>query len=72
MIKERETSMQENGFWMGRIYGSFYYNEDRNASVTDYEKLVNSLTVKDIKRIAKTYFDLGHYCVGTMKPEVTE
>lgn len=72
MIKERETSMQENSFWMGRIYGSYYYNEDRNASVTDYEKLVNSLTVKDIKRIAKTYFDLGHYCVGTMKPEVTE
>ena len=69
MIKERETSMQENSFWMGRIYGSYYYNEDRDASVTDYEKMVNSITVKDLKRVAKTYFDLKHYAVGTMKPE---
>lgn len=68
MIKEHETRMQENSYWMGQIYGSYYYNEDRDASVTDYERLVNSLTVKDIKRIAKTYFDLGHYSVGTMKP----
>lgn len=70
MIKERETRMQENSFWLGLIQGSYYYNENRDNSITDYETLVNSITVKDIKTIAKRYFDLGHYSVGTMKPEV--
>lgn len=70
MIKERETRMQENGFWMGQIMGSYMYNEDRDANVANYNDMVNSLTVKDIKRIAKTYFDLGHYAVGTLKPVV--
>ena len=69
MIKERETNMQENSFWMGRIYGSYYYNEDRDASVTDYDNIVNSLTPKDLKAIAKKYFDINHYSVGTLKPE---
>ncbi|MBP5326377.1 MAG: insulinase family protein [Bacteroidales bacterium] len=69
MIKERETSMQENKFWLGQIMGSYYYNEDRDAVINNYESMVNSLTVKDIKRLAKRYFDLGHYTVGTLKPE---
>ena len=69
MIKERETRMQENAFWMGQIMGSFMYNENRDEVVEGYERLVNSLTTKDIKRIAKKYFDLKHYTVGTLKPE---
>ncbi len=69
MIKERETKIQENSFWMGQIYGSYYYKENRDANITDYEAMVNSITTHDIKRIAKTYFDLGHYTVGTLKPE---
>ena len=32
-------------------------------------KLENSLTTHDMKRLAKRYFDLGHYSVGTLKPE---
>ena len=69
MIKERETRMQENNFWLGQILGSYVYNEDRDEVITNYESMVNSITVKDIKRIAKRYFDLDHYTVGTLKPE---
>lgn len=69
MIKERETRMQENGFWMGQILGSYQYNENRDANITNYEAMVNSLTTHDMKRLAKRYFDLGHYSVGTLKPE---
>ena len=69
MIKERETRMQENGFWMGQILGSYQYKENRDANITDYEAMVNSLTTHDMKRLAKRYFDLGHYSVGTLKPE---
>lgn len=69
MIKERETQMQENGFWMGQILGSYQFKENRDANITDYEAMVNSLTTHDMKRLAKRYFDLGHYSVGTLKPE---
>ena len=69
MIKERETRMQENGFWMGQILGSYQYKENRDANITDYEAMVNSLTTHDMKRLAKRYFDLGDYSVGTLKPE---
>lgn len=69
MIKERETQMQENGFWMGQIVGSYMYKENRDANISDYEAMVNSLTTHDMKRLARRYFDLGHYSVGTLKPE---
>ncbi len=69
MIKERETQMQENGFWMGQIMGSYIYKENRDANITDYEAMVNSLTTHDMKRLARRYFDLNHYSVGTLKPE---
>ncbi|MBQ1854946.1 MAG: insulinase family protein, partial [Prevotella sp.] len=72
MIKERETQMQENGFWMGQIMGSYIYKENRDANITDYEAMVNSLTTHDMKRLARRYFDLNHYSVGTLKPETVK
>ena len=72
LIKQRETSVQENGFWMGTIFGSYYNNENRDELVSDYEAIVNSVTVSDIKRLAKKYFDLKHYSVGTLKPETSK
>ncbi len=69
MLKDHETSLQENSYWMGQIYGSYYYNEDRDANVRDYEKVLNSITVKDLKKMAQKYLDLNHYTVGTLKPE---
>lgn len=72
MIKAHETEIQNNGYWAGQIQGSYYYNESRDENVTKYEEIVNSLTKKDLKAIAKQYFDLGHYAVGTLVPETTE
>ncbi len=68
MIKNRETSTQNNGFWLNQIYGSYYYNESRDANITDYEAVINSITAKDIQAMAKKYFDLKHYAVGNLKP----
>lgn len=69
MIKDRETRVQENGFWLSQIAGAYLYKENRNDLITDYEAIVNSLTLSDIKRLAKTYLKLNHYSVGTLKPE---
>ena len=69
MIRSRETSVQENSFWMNNIYSSYYYGENRDKYISEYENLVNSLTTGDLKRIAAKYFNLKHYAVGTLKPE---
>ncbi len=69
MIKDRETSVQNNNFWLSQIYGSYYYGESRDASITDYEAVVNSITANDIRNAARKYLNLNHYAVGTLKPE---
>lgn len=69
MIRNRQTSMQENGFWMGQIYGSYYYNESRDEAVKNYENNVNSITIEQIRDMAAKYIDLNHYTIGFLKPE---
>ena len=69
MLVNRGKSMQNNGFWMGQIQGSYIYNESRNYQVTDYERMVRSITTKDIKRLAKKYVNFNNYVVVTLRPE---
>ncbi|MBO4402070.1 MAG: insulinase family protein [Bacteroidales bacterium] len=69
MIKSRETALQENRTWMSIIYGSYYYNEDRDDVITKYNEWVNSITADEIKAFAQKYFDFSHYSVTTLKPE---
>ncbi|MDY5969086.1 MAG: insulinase family protein, partial [Bacteroidales bacterium] len=69
LLKKRETNMQENSFWMNQIYSSYYFGEDRDSNITQYNDIVNGLTSKDIRNLAKKYLDLKHYSVGTMLPE---
>lgn len=72
MIKSRETQLQENGTWLNIIYGSYYYNENRDDVIAKYNEWVNSITADEIKELAKKYFDFTHYSVTTLKPESLE
>jgi zinc protease len=72
MIKSRETQLQENGTWLGIIYGSYYYNEDRNEVIEKYNEWVNSITAEEVRDLAKKFFDFNHYSVTTLKPENTK
>lgn len=69
LLNDRETDKQQNNFWMGAIYSEYYGHEDNNPFILEYEKVLNSITVKDIKKMARKYFDLNHYTVGTLIPE---
>ena len=69
MIKSRETQLQENSAWMNIIYGSYYFNEDRDEVVAKYNEWVNSITADEIKALAQKFFDFTHYTVTTLKPE---
>ncbi|MBR1793425.1 MAG: insulinase family protein [Bacteroidales bacterium] len=71
MIVNRGSAMQNNGFWMNQINGSYYYNENRdgNASLDNYSKRVKSVSAKDIKKMAKSKMNLKNYVVVTLEPE---
>lgn len=70
-VINRGNAMQNNGYWMGQIMGSYQYNENRdgNADIKDYEARVKKITVKDIQKMAKQQIDLKNYVVVTLKPE---
>ena len=71
MIHNRENAMQNNGYWLGQISGSYQYNENRdnNASIEDYSRRVNAVTPKQVRDIAKKYIKLDNYVVVMLKPE---
>lgn len=69
MLVNRGKTVQNNGFWMGQIQGSYRFNESRDYQVNDYERIVRSVTTKDIRNIAKRYVNLNNYVVVTLRPE---
>ncbi|MCQ2278945.1 MAG: insulinase family protein [Bacteroidales bacterium] len=69
MLINRQNSMQENGFWMGQIYGSYFYNESRDQWVNDYATFVKNLNIKQVKEMAAKYLNLNNFTLVTLKPE---
>ena len=69
MIVQHDKSVQNNGYWMGQLQGSYMYNESRDYNVTDYNNMVKKVTPDDIKALANKYIDLTNYVVVTLRPE---
>lgn len=68
MIINRGTQKQNNSFWSSQIYGSYFYNEDRDDYILNYDELVRSITNEDIKAAARKYINLNNYIVATLSP----
>lgn len=66
-IRERETRIKENSFWLSALQNLFL-NGDRLMTLDEYRAFVNSFTVKDIKKIADKYLDTEHYVKVTLTP----
>ncbi len=69
MCVQHAKSVQNNGFWLGQIQGSYMDNEDRDYHVKDYDNLVKSITTADIKAVAAKYINLNNYVVVKLRPE---
>ena len=68
MIRKRETDIERNDFWLNKLE-SLYYNQDSQASVTDYKDRVNAVTAEDLKRSASLIFKPEHYVRVVLMPE---
>jgi zinc protease len=68
LIRERETSLKENQFWMGYITQSIQNGEDL-GDVLKYTDWVNTLKADDIKAFAAKYIVTDNYARFVLRPE---
>jgi zinc protease len=68
MIRNRETDMEKNEFWLRKIE-SLYFNNDNPASVLNFKDRVNAVTIADLKSTAEKYFNPDHYVRVVLMPE---
>ena len=69
MIVQHDKSVQNNSWWLSNIRNSYMTGEDSEWQVNEYNKMVKSITLDDIKAAAAKYFDLNNYVVVTLRPE---
>jgi zinc protease len=67
LIRERETRMKENSFWLTALQ-NYYYIGDKLMSLEDFKVFVNSINREDIKVIANKYLDFNHYVQAALTP----
>jgi predicted Zn-dependent peptidase len=68
MIRERETIVKENSFWLSYLQNHYMY-DNKILSLDEYKDLVNSFTIKDIRNIARKYLDTDHYVRVALTPK---
>ena len=72
LLRERETNLRENKYWLS-VLSTTWFNSDADFSqFGDYENIVNSFTVDDIKAAANKWFDFKNYYGVALKPEAAK
>lgn len=67
MIRQRETRMKENSFWMSYLQ-SHFLNGNKILSFNEYRDFVNSIDAKTIRKIAGKYLNTTHYVKAALTP----
>lgn len=67
-IRERETDLKENGFWLGELLDAARYGEDPRQ-ILKYGDLVKLVTSDALRDAAKTYLDRARLVTGVLYPE---
>ncbi|HNY02078.1 MAG TPA: insulinase family protein, partial [Bacteroidales bacterium] len=68
LIRSRETDLEKNEFWLGKLE-SIYFNHDPENSVSTFRNRVEAVTVDDLKQTAIHYLDPEHYVRVVLMPE---
>lgn len=68
MIRERETQMKENNFWLSYLQNHYLFN-NKLLSFDEYKNLVNSIDNKDIQRVANKYLNTSSYVKVALTPK---
>ncbi len=69
MIRERETRVKENGYWLSALE-SAYFNGDKMMTSEEYISLIKSITKDDVKNLSNKYLEGKEYIKTAFMPEV--
>ncbi len=67
-LEQYKVNVQENSYWSGKLQG-IYFNGDDAQRIFNYEKLVNAITVDDVKATANKLFDGKNVLHAVLLPE---
>jgi zinc protease len=67
MIRERETKIKDNGFWLSSIQNHFI-NGDNLMTLDQYKQFVGSFTGKELQALATKYFNTKNYVQVELTP----
>ncbi|MEN9600265.1 MAG: hypothetical protein RL596_2589, partial [Bacteroidota bacterium] len=68
LLEKHTVNMKENRYWSGLLNDIYFTGSDAQR-VFDYEKIVNAVTVDQIKAVANTLFDGKNVLKATLYPE---
>ncbi|NQU52262.1 MAG: insulinase family protein [Bacteroidetes bacterium] len=68
MMRERETQVRENRFWLSILTNTYYLKDGDFSEFGGYENLVKDLSVKSTKKAFKEYFDFKNYISVALAP----
>lgn len=69
MIRERETALRENGYWMGVLSNTYYLKGGDFSEFGTFDKLVKNLTADSTKKAFNDWFDFNNYVSVALAPE---
>ena len=72
LLRERETNLRENKYWLNILSNTYYYNNADFSHFAEYKNMVNSITQEEIKKAFNKWFDFGNYYGVALKPEARE
>jgi zinc protease len=67
LIRERETRLKENNFWLTALQNHFLF-DDKLLSLEGYKTFINSFSIADIKTIANKYLNTASYVQVELTP----
>lgn len=68
MLKTREESRLHNNYWSNVLY-LYYYSGLNVNDPKNYEKILNKLTIRDIKKVASSFFSKADVADIVFRPE---
>ena len=72
LLRERETNLRENRYWLSVLSNTWFNSDADFSQFGDYDSIVNSFTVDDIKAAANKWFDFKNYYGVALKPEAAK
>jgi zinc protease len=65
--REHETSLKENGYWVGELARAYLYGDDPK-NVLKFDELLAKVSSDRVRAAAKKYLTMNQYVLGELRP----